>query len=141
MLAFELLAEQRINEALAKGELSDLPGSGQPLELGDDLLVPEDQRLAQRILKNAGYTPPEVGLRREIAQLRAELELLDEVERGPAWQRLCLLMSQLSLARGAAVNLSLEDRYWERLKARFAGSVGDGEKRGEGDGGGRGPAA
>ena len=77
MLAFELLAEQRINEALAKGELSDLPGSGQPLELGDDLLVPEDQRLAQRILKNAGYTPPEVGLRREIAQLRAELELLD----------------------------------------------------------------
>jgi len=84
--------------------------------------VPEDQRLAQRILKNAGYTPPEVGLRREIAELRAQLELLDENDRGPAWQRLSLLMSQLSLARGAAVNLSLEDRYWECLKERFAAS-------------------
>ena len=122
MLAFELLAEQRINEALAKGELSGLPGSGQPLDLEDDLLVPEDQRLAQRILKNAGYTPPEVGLRREIAELRAQLELLDERERGPARQRLTLLMSQLSLARGAAVNLSLEDRYWTLLKERFAGA-------------------
>lgn len=122
MLAFELLAEQRINEALARGELSNLPGSGQPLDLEDDLLVPEDQRLAQRILKNAGYTPPEVGLRREIAALRAQLELLDERERGPAWQRLTLLMSQLSLARGVAVNLSLEDRYWTRLKQRFAGA-------------------
>jgi hypothetical protein len=122
VLAFELLAEQRINEALAKGELSGLPGSGQPLDLADDLLVPEDQRLAQRILKNAGYTPPEVGLRREIAELRTQLELLDESDRGPAWQRLSLLMSQLSLARGAAVNLSLEDRYWQRLKERFAAS-------------------
>lgn len=49
----EFIAERRIAEAIAKGELDNLPGQGRPLELGDDALVPEELRLAYRILKNA----------------------------------------------------------------------------------------
>ena len=60
MLLFDLLAERKIEEAVSRGELDDLPGAGRPLELDDDPLVPEDLRLAYRILKNAGYVPPEV---------------------------------------------------------------------------------
>ncbi len=121
MFTFVALAEQRIQEALERGELSDLPGSGEPLDLTEDPLVPEDQRMANRILKNAGFAPPEVGLRREIGELRSQLELLDEGERDRAWKRLCLLMTRLSLLRGEAVNLSLESEYWEQLKQRMAG--------------------
>ena len=65
----EFIAEQRIAEAIAKGELDDLPGAGRPLDLDDDAHVPEELRLAYRILKNAGYVPPEVETLNEIAQL------------------------------------------------------------------------
>jgi Domain of unknown function (DUF1992) len=51
---FDLIAEQKIAEAIARGELDHLPGAGRPLELDDDALVPEDLRIAVRILKNAG---------------------------------------------------------------------------------------
>ena len=65
----EFIAEQRIAEAIANGELDDLPGVGRPLELDDDALIPEELRLAHRILKNAGYVPPELETLNEIAQL------------------------------------------------------------------------
>jgi len=58
--ALHLLAERRIEEALARGELDGLPGAGRPLELDDDALVPEELRLAHRILKNAGFTPADL---------------------------------------------------------------------------------
>ena len=65
----DLIAERKIAEALARGELENLPGEGRPLELDDDALVPEDLRLAYRILKNAGFVPPEVQALNEIAEL------------------------------------------------------------------------
>jgi hypothetical protein len=60
LLTLELIAERRIAEALAQGEFDGLPGAGKPLDLAEDPLVPEDQRMANRILKNAGYVPREV---------------------------------------------------------------------------------
>lgn len=59
----DFLAERKLSEAVSRGELDDLPGAGRPLELDDDTLVPEDLRLAYRILKNAGFVPPEVEAR------------------------------------------------------------------------------
>jgi hypothetical protein len=66
---FDLIAEKKIAEAISRGELDDLPGRGRPLDLDDDALVPEDLRLAYRILKNAGFVPPEVQALNEIAEL------------------------------------------------------------------------
>jgi hypothetical protein len=65
----DFLAERRIAEAIANGELEELPGKGRPLDLEDDALVPEALRLAYRILKNAGFVPPEVQTLNEIAEL------------------------------------------------------------------------
>ena len=65
----DLMAERRIAEAISRGELENLPGEGRPLELDDHALVPEDLRLAYRILKNAGFVPPEVQALNEIAEL------------------------------------------------------------------------
>lgn len=55
MLLLESLAEKKIADAVARGELDALPGAGRPLELDDDALVPEDLRMAHRILKNSGF--------------------------------------------------------------------------------------
>jgi len=70
----DAIAEKRIAEAIARGEFDDLPGAGKPLELDDDANVPEDLRVAYRILKNAGFVPPEVDALREIGQLERMVE-------------------------------------------------------------------
>ncbi|PAD21227.1 J-domain-containing protein [Terribacillus saccharophilus] len=65
-----LLAEERIKQAEANGEFRNLPGAGKPLELEDLSGVPEDMRMSYKILKNAGYIPPEMELQKEIVALR-----------------------------------------------------------------------
>lgn len=67
--ALNELIERRIDEARRQGAFDDLPGSGRPLELDDDGLVPEDLRVAYRILKNAGFVPPEVEALRDVDAL------------------------------------------------------------------------
>ena len=73
MSLFDQLAEERIRVALEKGELSNLPGEGRPLELDDDALVPAEVRMSNRILRNAGYVPPAI---LELRELRALCDAL-----------------------------------------------------------------
>jgi hypothetical protein len=93
----DLIAEQKIAEAVARGELDDLPGAGRPLELDDDALVPEELRLAYRILKNAGYVPPEVGALNEIAELERLVAAgeADAEAQSKALRRLALLRTRV----------------------------------------------
>jgi len=52
------LAEQKIAGAIKNGDLSNLPGAGQPIRLDDDSAVPEELRLAYRILKKLRIFTP-----------------------------------------------------------------------------------
>ena len=74
MSGFQKIIEQRIKEAMEKGKFDDLPGHGEPLALEDDSHIPEDLRLAYKILKNADCLPPELELRKEIRQMEDILE-------------------------------------------------------------------
>lgn len=47
--------ERILADAVSRGEFEDLPGVGKPLPPEDNELVPEDMRLAWRVLKNAGF--------------------------------------------------------------------------------------
>lgn len=92
------LAERRIAEAIERGELDDLPGAGQPLALDDAALVQPELRVAYRILKNAGYVPPEVESLREIGELeRLIARSEDRAQRGRAARRLELLWERVEL--------------------------------------------
>lgn len=92
----DALAERRIEEAIEEGAFDDLPGAGCPLALDDDRLVPEELRAAYRLLKNAGFVPPEVEERRELASLGALLARLDDdSERRRALAKLALLETRL----------------------------------------------
>jgi hypothetical protein len=111
MTGFDLLAERKIEEALARGDLDNLPGAGRPLDLDDDPLVPEDVRAAYRILKNSGFVPPEVDHIREIAELERILVHQSEAEeaaRVRAVKRLALLKTRI------------EQRYYDRVLERLA---------------------
>ncbi|MBV8046887.1 MAG: DUF1992 domain-containing protein [Paludibacterium sp.] len=83
----DILAEQRIVDAIARGEFDHLPGAGQPLELDDNPLIPPEMRMVNRILKNAGVTPRDVSLRKEIAELREAIAACPPGERRDALKR------------------------------------------------------
>ncbi len=119
MWLIDQLAETRIAEAAARGEFDDLPGAGRPLVLDDDTLVPEALRAAYRLLKNAGFIPPELDLRREITDLRQLLHrIADEGERDACARRLNLLLARLA-AQGRELPMVLQARYGERLQRHF----------------------
>ena len=69
-MSFDKLVETLIKEAQERGEFDNLPGKGKPIDLSTYFETPEDIRLAQSVLKNAGMTAPEVQLLKEIAELR-----------------------------------------------------------------------
>jgi hypothetical protein len=96
LMLFDLLAEARIEEAIAQGVFDDLPGAGRRLRLDDDRLVPEGLRSAYRILKNAGCVPPELEARREVASLVVLLATVDDdAARRRALAKLALLEARL----------------------------------------------
>jgi hypothetical protein len=119
MLTLDLLAEQRIREAQERGEFDNLPGTGAPLAFDDDALVPEELRAAYRLLKNAGYVPPELEAHCEIRELE---QLLQKIE-GNGRRSALLARINFLLARSAAGkrrgNLRIESEYFEKIAGKF----------------------
>ncbi len=110
------IVEQRIAQGIAEGAFENLPGAGKPLDLDDDRMVPEDLRVGYRILKNAGFIPPEVEQRREIADLAALLRhATDDAVRRRAAARLALLAAKLE-AEGR--ELPRAGYYFDRIVAK-----------------------
>jgi len=119
MNTLDQIAEARIQEAIERGELRDLPGEGKPLSLDDDSAVPEELRVAYRVLKNAGFLPPELQLRKEVCEAEQLLQQLPESARSRARARLELLQLRLAASRRQPINLLLEDYYRQRLLERL----------------------
>ncbi|MCH8163448.1 MAG: DUF1992 domain-containing protein [Proteobacteria bacterium] len=98
MLLIDQIAEQKIIEAILNGELDNLPGQGQPLRLNDDSSIPEELRVAYRVLKNSDFLPPGVELRKEIAGVNQLLtEIASEDEQMKLSKRMDYLLMQLSV--------------------------------------------
>jgi hypothetical protein len=72
-MGLERIAEQKIRDAIARGEFDNLPGAGQPIDLEEYFRTPEELRMAYSILKSACCLPEEVELMNEIAALDREL--------------------------------------------------------------------
>lgn len=93
MSIIDILAEAKIQEGLKAGVFDNLPGKGKPLNLEDLSAVPEDVRAGYKMMKNAGYLPEELQLRKDIVTLNDLIRCCgDEPER----QR---LSSQLRIKR------------------------------------------
>ena len=118
MKLLDALVEQRIAAAAARGEFEGLPGAGKPLELDDDLLVPEEVRIANRILKNAGFVPPGVEQLRSLYDLQNELNTVnDPAVRCTLRAKMLALDMALESLRGAPMLAPRE--YRERIAQRL----------------------
>lgn len=115
------LIEERIRKAQEEGAFDNLPGEGRPLNLDDDLLIPEELRMICRVLKNSGYVPPEV---EELKQLR-QLESIVasdalEGERLAARKRMEFLLVKLEQSGLARVAQAAWDQYADKVAERMA---------------------
>lgn len=70
---WQSLIEQRIQDAMERGLFDNLKGMGAPLNLDDDRFVPEDMKLAFRMLRSTGLAPLWVELNKEIREDLARL--------------------------------------------------------------------
>ncbi|MDD9666050.1 DUF1992 domain-containing protein [Klebsiella pasteurii] len=108
-------AERHILDAQRKGELDNLPGSGEPLSLNDDSHVPAELRAGYRLLKNAGCLPPELEHRKEAVMLTDLLKGVQESD--PRYAELSRRLALLELKlRQAGLNTDfLRGDYADKL--------------------------
>ncbi len=114
---FEKIVEERIKKAQQEGEFDNLEGTHKPLNF-EDQNVPEEFRLAHKILKNSGFLPPELELRKNIRQTEDLLQAaeIDPPERLKIQKKLSYLVTKLNTLRGDRCCSSLfSEEYRESI--------------------------
>ena len=110
------LAEERIRDAIQRGEFDNLPGSGKPLILEDDRHIPDDLRLAYKILKNADCLPPELELKKEIRKAEELLSsVADEGEKYRQLQKVNFLIMKLNEMRKGSAQWEEKQFYYAKI--------------------------
>jgi hypothetical protein len=121
MFAFQKIIETRIKEAQSRGEFDDLPGCGEPLNIEDESNVPDDLRLAYKILKNADCLPPELQLRKEIRQMEDLLaDISDEREKYRLIKGINYKIMKLNMIGKKSPLLEERQVYFKKLVDKFA---------------------
>jgi hypothetical protein len=68
LIKLDRVSERRIQDAIEAGEFDNLEGAGKPLQMDDNPFVPEDMRVAYKVLKNSGFAPDWMVLSQEIEE-------------------------------------------------------------------------
>ncbi len=117
---FEKIVEERIRRAQRNGAFDDLSGSGQPIRYGNDSLVPEELRLAYKILNNAGCLPPEVELKKEIRKTEDLLAgVADTAEKYRILKKINFMIMKLNTIQGKSILSDLPQHYMSKLAGRI----------------------
>jgi len=125
MSIIEKVAERKIKEAMEQGVFEDLPGRGEKIKYEDDRHIPEDLRMAYKILKNANCAPPELALKKEIRQVEDLLNTItDEKEKYQQLKRLNFLVMKLNMMRERPVKFEENERYYDQVVEKFSKGKG-----------------
>ncbi|AGW12747.1 putative DnaJ-like protein [Megalodesulfovibrio gigas DSM 1382 = ATCC 19364] len=119
MEIFQCIAEERIRAAYEEGQFTNLPGMGRPLELEDDSMIPPENRMAWKILKNAGMCPPELELEKQAHSLAEMIShCTDEHERLQQIKKLQCLVTRMNMGRTRPVCLEADADYYRKIVER-----------------------
>lgn len=126
---FEKIVEERICQAQRNGMFENLPGAGKPLNLEDSPRIPEDLRLAYKILRNSGFTPPEIEIKKEILTTETLFnQTMDVHLKYKMLKKLNYLVMKFNLLRQGSVACEIPQKYEERLIDRMSTGYGKGVK-------------
>ena len=116
-----MIAEQRISEAMRKGDLTSEKWKNKPLPLDDDSHIPDDLKMAYKLLKNSGYLPPEIEERKKIEKLEDLIvSTVDEHERLRQMKKLNVLLMKLDSSRPASTSISSQNDYYRQVVERIS---------------------
>ncbi|MCX8062736.1 MAG: DUF1992 domain-containing protein [Anaerolineales bacterium] len=83
--------EERIGEAIERGEFENLSGKGKPIQWQENPFAPPEQQLAFHLLRSNGFTLPWLETQRElqaeIDKLRKKIAQLRQTPASPHWQK------------------------------------------------------
>lgn len=115
--AFQIIAERKIDEFFQRDGGPDLSHwRNKPLPVEDMSNVPVDLRMAYKILKNAGYVPEEVMLRKEIARTEDLLaHCRDEKEKLKQLKKLNFLQFKLECKTGKRLQVQSDSPYFDKV--------------------------
>lgn len=117
---FEKIVEARIEKAKRDGVFKDLPGSGVPIAFENNDHIPEDLRLAHKILKNADCVPPEVEIRKQIRQTEDLLAGMEnEKDKYCAMKKLNFLIMKLNALRDKNIKHDMPQKYVAQVVERL----------------------
>jgi hypothetical protein len=120
---FYRIAERRIIEAIANGEFDNLEGKGKPFDFEDEIWIPEDLRMAYRILKNAGCIPPELEFRNEVVNMCSLMNTIDDdKERIKKLRKLNFKLLKLNLTRKRPLDFEDFPEYEGKLVDKLTGN-------------------
>lgn len=105
---FENIVEERIKKAQKEGQFDNLEGANKPLKF-ENYSGPEELKLGYKVLKNAGFLPPEIELKKKITHME---QLLDEAQndspnRASLEKKLRFLLNRLDMVRQQSSGFSL----------------------------------
>lgn len=121
---FEKIVEERIRAAQRNGDFDNLKGAGKPLDHEDYSRIPDELRLAYKILKNADCLPPEVELQNEIIRTETLLSTMeDEALRYKTMKKLNYMILKLNTLRGGSVAFEVPQQYEHKLVERLSDSA------------------
>ena len=116
MLGYLKIVERKIQEALERGEFDNLPGRGKPLLLEEDSHIPEELRVAYKILKNADCLPPELEAKKEIRQMEDLLaDIPDEKERYKLIKKFNYMIMKLNMMGKRSPLFEEKQIYYKKL--------------------------
>ena len=114
--ALQTIAERRIAQAIKDGTLKTEGWKNKPLPLDDDSFVPDDLKMAYKILKNSGYVPPEVETRKEIQRLEDLIAKTEDChQRVKQMKKLNVLMMKLDAQRNRPSSIEHDDEYYRKI--------------------------
>jgi DnaJ family protein C protein 28 len=117
MKHWESLIDQKIREAMERGEFDDLPGKGKPIDTSENPFEDPEMRLAHRMLRSAGFAPSWIEERKDI---ESEFEI--------ARNQLSRVWTVLQNARGSDYERGARVR-WEKAMTSFRGQAAELNRR------------
>jgi len=116
LLAIQQIAERKIAKAIQEGKLNIEKWRGKPLPKEDNTFVPDDLKMAYKILKNAGYLPPEIEIKKEIKKLEDLISVTeDEHERVKQIKKLNFLQIKISTMLNRPLNIENHQDYHRKI--------------------------
>ena len=117
------IAEQKIREAMERGEFDHLAYHGKPLKLDELTGVPAHLRMGYKILKNAGILPEEMQLKKAIVSLQDLLDAChDTTERSTIQKKMNEKILRYNMMMEKRSQRPTEQRYRAKILHKLRAS-------------------